>query len=54
MILGSVGLVLGLVGVPTTWNAGLGPRWYPVALAALALPECWLGGRLYELRSGTR
>jgi hypothetical protein len=35
MILGGVGLVLGLVGVLTTWNAGL-------------------GGRLYELRSGTR
>ena len=54
MILGGVGLVLGLVGVLTTWNAGLGPRWYPVALAALAIPQCWLGGRLYELRSGTR
>jgi hypothetical protein len=48
MILGYVGTVLGLVGVITTWNLALGPRWYPVALAALAIPQCWLGGKLYE------
>ena len=33
MILGYVGLVLGVVGVVTTWNLGLGPRWYPIGLA---------------------
>jgi hypothetical protein len=48
MILGGVGTVLGLIGVAATWNLGLGPRWYPIALAVLAIPQCWLGGRLYE------
>src|SRR5262245_36712805 len=45
MILGGVGVVLGLVGVLTTWNMGLGPRWYPIALALLAIPQCWVGGK---------
>jgi hypothetical protein len=54
MILGYVGLVLGLVGVVATWNLGLGPRWYPILLAVLAIPQCWAGGRIYELQSGTR
>jgi len=46
-ILGYVGVVLGLVGAIATWNMGLGPRWYPVALAVLAIPQCWAGGRMY-------
>lgn len=54
MILGVVGLVLGLVGVVTTWNSGLGPRWYPVLLAALAIPQCWAGGRIYVMQSAKR
>jgi hypothetical protein len=54
MILGIVGTVLGLVGVVATWNAGLGPRWYPIALAVLAIPQCWVGGKLYEMRSSKR
>jgi hypothetical protein len=47
LILGYVGVVLGLVGVIATWNKGLGPRWYPIALVLLAIPQCWLGGWLY-------
>jgi hypothetical protein len=54
MRLGIVGVVLGLLGVVGTWNAGLGPRWYPIALAALAVPQCWAGGWLFERRSGSR
>jgi hypothetical protein len=54
MILGVVGTILGLVGVVATWNRGLGPRWYPIALAVLAIPQCWLGGMLYVMRSGKR
>jgi len=54
LILGCVGVVLGLVGVVATWNLGLGPRWYPISLVVLAMPQCWAGGRLYELRSHTR
>jgi hypothetical protein len=52
LILGVVGTVLGLVGVAATWNSGLGPRWYPVALAVLAIPQCWVGGKIYEAQSG--
>ena len=52
LILGYVGTVLGLAGVIATWNLGLGPRWYPLALVVLAIPQCWAGGRLYEMQSG--
>lgn len=54
LMLGVVGTALGLVGVVTTWNAGLGPHWYPIALAVLAIPQCLAGGRIYEMQSGKR
>ena len=54
MILGVVGAVLGLVGLVATWNMGLGPRWYPIALVVLAIPQCWAGGKIYEMQSGKR
>lgn len=54
MILGYVGVVLGSVGVIATWNLGLGPRWYPISLAVLAIPQCWLGGKLYVLQNCVR
>ena len=54
MILGYAGLALGLVGLVATWNMGLGPRWYPIALAVLAIPQCWAGGKIYEMQSGRR
>jgi hypothetical protein len=52
--LGYVGVVLGLAGLLATWNKGLGPRWYPVALVVLAIPQCWAGGRIYEGRVSRR
>ena len=51
VLLGCVGTVLGLIGAIATWNLGLGPRWYPVSLVVLALPQCWVGGKLYEMRA---
>ena len=54
MILGSIGVVLGLVGVVATWNLGLGPRWYPISLVVLALPQSWVGAKLFELQSARR
>jgi hypothetical protein len=54
MALGYVGIALGLVGLVATWNLGLGPRWYPVALVVLAIPQCWVGGKIYEAASRRR
>jgi hypothetical protein len=54
MILGIVGTILGLIGVVATWNTELGPKWYPVLLAVLAIPQCWVGGKLYLMWSGRR
>ena len=44
-----VGVVLGLVGLVATWNLDLGPRWYPIALVVLVIPQCWAGGKIYEM-----
>ena len=49
LILGGVGVLLAIAGIVATWNLGLGPRWYPIALVVLAIPQCWLGGKLYEM-----
>ena len=54
MILGVVGTLLGIAGIAATWNKGLGPGWYPIALAVLAIPQCWTGGRLYEMLASSR
>ena len=54
LILGAVGVALGLVGVLVTWNLGLGPRWYAIALVVLAVPQCWAGGKIYEMQAGRR
>jgi hypothetical protein len=48
MVLGVLGTIIGLVGVVVTWNLNLGPRWYAILLAVLALPQSWLGGRLAQ------
>jgi hypothetical protein len=52
LALGCVGLVLSLVGVVLTLTKGpeLGPLWYPIAIAASALPCAWVGGRLFVAR----
>jgi len=46
LVLGGIGTLLGIIGVIGTWNLGMGPHWYPIAIAVLGLPECWLGGML--------
>ena len=50
MILATLGAGIGLVGVFATWNSGLGPHWYPIALVLLAYPQSWLGAKLDEWR----
>ena len=54
LIIGGVGVILGLVGLAATWNANLGPKWYPIALVVLAIPQCWAGGKIYEMQSAKR
>jgi uncharacterized membrane protein len=54
MNLGYVGVILGLVGILATWNKDLGPKWYPIALVLLAIPQCWAGGKVYVTWSGKR
>ena len=45
-ILGVIGFLLGTLGAVATIPMHLGPAWYPIAIAATALPCAWLGGRL--------
>ena len=42
----AIGMALATVGAVATWNRGLGPHWYSLALIVLALPTGWLGGKL--------
>lgn len=53
LILGFIGLFFAAVGAAATWNRGpaFGPKWYPLALVALAFPATWLGGKLAQSRS---
>jgi hypothetical protein len=48
LVLGAIGVVLSTAGAIAMWDAG--PAWYPLALAASALPCGWLGARLHERR----
>lgn len=47
---GILGALVGSIGVIVRWNSDLGPRWYSIALAVLAIPQAWLGAKLYESR----
>jgi hypothetical protein len=46
-ILGIIGTVMGCIGIYVgVVLFTLSPMWYPIALAVLAFPSVWLGGRL--------
>ena len=49
MVFGAIGVVVGVIGAVATWSRlpELGPKWYAVAIFAIALPCAWAGGRLY-------
>jgi peptidoglycan/LPS O-acetylase OafA/YrhL len=53
LALGAVGFLVSLVGAVTTWNAGpaFGPYWYPLALAATAIPCAWAGASLRAVQT---
>lgn len=46
MALGIIGTVGGIVGIFAGWQYG--NHWYPIALAVLAYPSVWLGGKLAQ------
>ena len=46
LIGGAIGTVVSIAGAAATWNRGLGPHWYAIALTFVALPSAWVGGRL--------
>lgn len=50
--LGVLGTVLGTAGAVVTWNKGMGPHWYGIALAALAIPQSWIGGKIFLSKNG--
>ena len=56
LVLGVVGLAVCIAGAVATWNRvpSLGPHWYPLALVVLAVPQCWLGGKLFSMQSRAR
>lgn len=51
IIIGVIGLVISTIGAFVSIQLDLGPAWYPVALAALAVPSAWVGGKLAEARA---
>lgn len=46
IVLAIIGLVAGTAGaIGAITVGGLGPNWYPIALAVTAFPVTWLGGK---------
>ncbi len=44
----NIGLVFGTAVAVATIPMHLGPAWYPISIAATALPCAWIGGALYR------
>jgi hypothetical protein len=51
---GVIGLVVSVAGAVATWNMDIGPHWYSVLLAVMALPCAWAGGALWKMRARER
>lgn len=51
LILAVLGTIGGIGGVVAGWH--LSAHWYPIALAVLAFPSVWLGGKLYTRKMHT-
>ena len=56
LLSGLIGVVLSTIGAVATWDKGpeFGPKWYPLALIATALPCAWVGGKLHEIQTRGR
>ncbi len=46
LIVGVLGTIVSIIGVFVCLKLHLGPLWYTVTLAVLAMPSAWLGGKL--------
>jgi hypothetical protein len=44
---GAIGMALCIAAGAATWNRGLGPHWYGLALIVLAMPTAWAGGKIW-------
>ena len=51
LVLGFIGLALSTAAAVVLIPMDLGPAWYPVALAVVAVPCAWIGGMLAERRT---
>ena len=51
LVLGAIGAAVSLAGVVSTWNLDLGPKWYPISLVFLAIPQAWVGASLLRART---
>lgn len=50
LILGLIGFIVGGVGALTLGEKAPGPVWYSIAVAVLAIPQCWFGAKIYLKR----
>ena len=53
LVIGAIGLAAGLAGAIAMWDklegGGLGPKWYSIAVIAIAMPCAWVGGKLHGM-----
>jgi hypothetical protein len=50
LIGGLLGLIVNFAAAIATWNTGVGPHWYPLALTILSVPPAWVGGKIREMQ----
>ena len=50
LVLGVLGALASTLGAIANWDKAAGHEWYPIALIVIAIPACWLGGRLQQCR----
>ncbi|HSC46837.1 MAG TPA: hypothetical protein VLG68_01980 [Gammaproteobacteria bacterium] len=47
LVLGALGTLASTLGAIANWDKAAGHAWYPIALIAIAMPACYLGGAMY-------
>jgi hypothetical protein len=52
LVLGVIGLVVSIGGAVATWGRGpeFGPKWYALAVIAIAIPSAWAGANVREMQ----